>query len=155
MRRLVRGLATLATGLSAFAPAAPAQELLAFRDTGPRTVFFNDYFLFSAERDVLSMTMGERLALQKLLETCTDSLAASETRQLRCDLAGVQYSLDYRGSRAIDRLLAAMQFMRSLFKYNRAIGRESEAGIYHRFGVIDAGLADALRLGPPHDFAGE
>ena len=39
--------------------------------------------------------------------------------------------------------------MTGLFRYNLAIGRESEAGIDSRLGKINTGLASAISLVPP------
>jgi hypothetical protein len=114
----------------------------------PRAVFFNDYFLFSAQRDVMTMTAAERVALDSLLGTCADTLAVGETPRLRCDLARLRYLMSYRQSRPIDRLLDAVQFMTIQFAYNVVIGRENEAGINGRLGAIHTGLRSAVSLSP-------
>jgi hypothetical protein len=135
------------------ASAATANDLSPPRDDwfAPRVVFFTDYFLFSAEQEVMAMTDYERVALRKLLETCADTSIPAEIPRLRCDLATQQYLINYRQSRIIDHLLDAVQFMTSLLQYNRAIGRESEAGIDGRVGAIREGLATAVRLAPIED----
>jgi len=113
----------------------------------PRDVFFSDYFLFSAQEDVVSMSDTERIALLSLVETCAGALRKDDTARLRCDLSRLDYLARYRQNRMLDRLLDAVQFMTALVQYNRTIGRQSEAGLDSRFGEIQTGLIDALRLG--------
>ncbi len=110
----------------------------------PHVIFFTDYFLFSAPTDVYVMTRGEQSAFVALLGACPDRLDADEDWNLKCDLAGFRYLMNYRRDRRIDRLLDAMQFMTSQFRYNQEIGRRSQTGIGGRLGVIRAGLRSAL-----------
>ncbi len=112
----------------------------------PHIVLFVDYFLFSAQKDVYAMTNAEQAALVALLDTCPDTLTASETLHLKCDLAGYRYLMNYRQDRHIDHLLDAMQFMTNQFRYNQKIGRGSQTNISGRLGVIHAGLRSALRF---------
>ena len=112
----------------------------------PHIVLFTDYFLFSAQRDVTAMTNAEQAALVVLLDTCPDTLTASETLHLKCDLARYRYLMNYRQDRHIYHLLDAIQFMTSQFRYNQKIGRGNQIGIEGRLGVIRAGLGSALRF---------
>jgi hypothetical protein len=114
----------------------------------PRDIVFNDYYLFVAEKEVLAMPAGESATLGKLLGTCADRLIATDIAALRCAMARQQYLMAYRRTRHIDRLLDAVQFMTSQFRYNQMIGRESEAGLDGRLSVINLGLASAIRLAP-------
>ena len=112
----------------------------------PHIVFFTDYYLVSAQQDVMVMTDAEQAAVVVLLDACPDTLIASETLNLKCDLAGYRYLMKYRRERHIDALLDAMQFMTSQFRYNQMIGRESQAGLDGRLGVIRTELRSALRF---------
>ena len=49
--------------------------------------------------------------------------------RLRCEMATQQYLMDYHQGRYLDRLLDAVQFMTSLIRYNKTIGRQNEAGL--------------------------
>ena len=115
----------------------------------PRDVFFSDYFLFSAQTDVVSMVDRERVALGMLLDTCDDVLSADEPRRLRCELARQQCLMDYRQGRHVDRLLDAVQFMISMIRYNKTIGRQNEAGLDVRLAGIHRGFRDAVRITVP------
>ena len=127
---------------AAFAAAGLAvrEDLAATRD-----VFLSDYFLFSAQADVMSMTGGERIAFASLLDTCSETSAVDEAPRLRCELERLQYLIDYRQDRAVDRLLDAMQFMTSMIRYNMTIGRQNEAGLSVRQKTIERSLHDAIR----------
>jgi hypothetical protein len=114
----------------------------------PRIVFFTDFFLFSAQQDVVIMGRQERLALGDVLDHCPGTLALDQTLLMKCELARQQFSVSYHRGRDIDRLLGAVQFMTTLFRLNAAIGRQSEAGIDQRLGVVRAGLKDAIELAP-------
>jgi hypothetical protein len=116
--------------------------------TPPRVAFFSDYFLEQASHDVLAITGAERVAFMTLLAACPYTLITDEVSRLRCSLSKQEYLLKYRRNRSIDRLLDAMEFMTTLFKYNVAIGRESEAGIDGRLATIAARLRNALATPP-------
>lgn len=134
--------------LLAFQPRAMAGEGLAIRSdlVAPRDVFFSDYFLFAAQADVVTMTAGEHVALESLLDTCADTLSAAEASRLRCEMARQQYLMDYRRDRPVDRLLETVQFMTSMIRYNLTIGRQNEAGLNVRQKKIDFRLREALRV---------
>ena len=114
-----------------------------------RDVFLSDYFLFSAQADVMSMTGGERIAFASLLDNCAETSAVDEAPRLRCELTRLQYLIDYRQGRAVDRLLDAVQFMTSMIRYNMTIGRQNEPGLKNRQQAIDHGLRDALAIALP------
>ena len=137
--------------LLAVLPGAMAKEGFNPRNdrVAPRDVFFSDYFLFSAQADVVSMIDRERVALGMLLDICDAVLTADEPRRLRCEMARQQYLMDYRQSRHVDRLLDAVQFMTSLIRYNKTIGRQNEVGLDGRLGSIQQGFRDAVRLMTP------
>ena len=130
---------------------ALSAEGFAVRDhlAAPRDMFFSDYFLFSAQADVLSMTAGERIAFESLLDTCADGLSANGAPRLRCEMTRQRYLMDYRRERLVDRLLDAVQFMTLMIHYNIEIGRQNEAGLPVRHAAIDRALRDAIRVAPP------
>jgi len=136
-------LALLTAQCSAF-----SAERLTVRDdlVAPRDIFFSDYFLFSAQADVMTMSTGEHVALGRLLDTCADTLSAAESLRLRCEMARQQYLMDYRRDRLVDRLLDTVQFMTSMIRYNLTIGRQNEAGLNVRQETIDLRLREAIRV---------
>ncbi len=112
----------------------------------PRDVFFSNYVLFSAQEDVTSMALPERIAFGTLLKRCTNTLIAAEAVSSRCEMERAQYLINYRQGRNVDRLFDAVAFMSILLRYNESIGRESESGLRSRPPTIYGGLADALRI---------
>ncbi len=141
-----RGVQVLVVLMMACVSVAQAAERIApHRNLPlPHIVFFTDYFLFSAQRNVNAMAKAEQSAFAVLLDACPDTLIASETSRLKCDLAVSRYLVSYRRDRHIDGLLDAMQFMKSQFRYNQIIGRGSQIGMEGRLGVVQAGLRSAL-----------
>jgi hypothetical protein len=131
---------------------APAEDLSGARNgwSAPRVVFFNNYFLIAAQEEVMTMAVAERIALGKLLDICAGTLIVADVPRQRCELSRLRYLMNYRRNRNLDRLLDAAQFMETLFRYNHAIGRESEAGIDARLGTIRAELATAVSLASDH-----
>jgi hypothetical protein len=131
---------------------APAEDLSRARNgwSTPRVVFFNNYFLIAAQEEVMTMAVAERIALGKLLDICAGTLIIADVPRQRCELSRLQYLMNYRRNRNLDRLLDAVQYMETLFRYNYAIGRESEAGIDDRIGTIRAELATAVSLASDH-----
>ena len=146
--RRIKAAVSLVALLLAFQPRAIAAEGLTVRSdlVAPRDIFFSDYFLFSAQADVMTMTAGEQVALESLLDTCADTLSAAEASRLRCEMARQQYLMDYRRDRPVDRLLDTVQFMTSMIRYNLTIGRQNEAGLNVRQNTIDFRLREALRV---------
>jgi hypothetical protein len=143
--------ALLVTLLLLTQPGAMAKEHFVSRvdRTGPRDVFFSNHVLYSAQAEVVLMTTRERRALQTLLDGCSDVLSADQARRLRCEIAMQGYLIEHRKGRDIDRLLDSLQFMTSMIRYSKTIGRQSEAGLQSRLGSIHYGLRDAIRVAPP------
>jgi hypothetical protein len=116
----------------------------------PQSVFFMDYYLFAARREITTMPDAERIALGEMLAVCPGTLILPETLRLRCELALQRFLMRHRRTdKYVYRVLQSAQFMRTLSRYNLIIGRESEAGIDSRLAVITTGLATALRQGGP------
>jgi hypothetical protein len=112
----------------------------------PHVIFFTDYFLYSAQKDLYAMTTAEQSALAAVLDSCPHMLVASETLHLKSDIGRYRYLIRYRQGRHIDRPLDAMQFMTSQFRYNQIIGRGSQTGMSGRLDAICAGLRSALHF---------
>ena len=87
--RRIKAAVSLVALLLTFQPRAMADEGLTVRSdlVGPRDIFFSDYFLFSAQADVMTMAAGEHVALESLLDTRKDALEAAQQLQA---LTGVE-----------------------------------------------------------------
>lgn len=141
-------IGSLGALFSALPASATGGEGLFFRDgqVTPRTVFFDDFYLFSAQADVLAMSATELASLQSMLDRCPSLAFDESVQQLRCRMARLEFLIDYRRSRRIDQLLDAVEFVTTLIEYNVMIQRENEGGLNARLGSINSRLREALEL---------
>jgi hypothetical protein len=110
-----------------------------------RRVFFSNYFLVMAQTEIAAIPRPDRDALRRILDVCPGTLVIAERERLRCQLETQQFLMAHRRvDTKLYRLIDAIELMKTLVRYNLAIGRESEAGIDRRLATITAGLEDAV-----------